>query len=179
MNSVGTYEAKAHLSKLLERVEKGEQFIITRHGVPIARLVPPENARKMTAGSVAMAWCFEDESNAYTDAALEKISVEGAFVPSIWPLEMQNVLLVAERRTRIEQAQSARFLEIIGALPIHIDLELSEWPSGRLMSIARELNLSAYDSAYVELAMRQGAQLATLDKRLRKAAHKMGVAIFK
>ena len=50
MNSVGTYEAKAHLSKLLERVEKGEQFIITRHGVPIARLVPPENARKMTAG---------------------------------------------------------------------------------------------------------------------------------
>ena len=51
MTSVGTYEAKAHLSKLLERVEKGEQFTITRHGVPIARLVPPDRAAKMAAGA--------------------------------------------------------------------------------------------------------------------------------
>ena len=129
--------------------------------------------------SVTMAWCFDDESNAYTDAALKKTSVEGAFVPSIWPLEIQNVLLVAERRDRIEQAQSARFLEVIGALPIHIDREHAEWPSGSLMAIARELKLSAYDSAYIELAMRQGTQLATLDKRLQKAAQKVGVTIFK
>ena len=129
--------------------------------------------------SVAMAWCFADESNACTDAALEKTSAEGAFVPSIWPLEIQNVLLVAERRARIKQALSARFLELIGALPIHIDRELEEWPSGNLMSIARELKLSAYDSAYIELAMRQGAQLATLDDKLREAAQKVGAAIFK
>ena len=129
--------------------------------------------------SVAMAWCFDDESNAYTDAALEKTSIEGALVPSIWPLEIQNVLLVAERRSRIEQAQSARFLEVIGALPIHIDREHAEWQLGNLMAIARELKLSAYDSAYVELAMRQGAMLATLDKKLQKAAQKVGITIFK
>ena len=50
MNKVGTYEAKAHLSKLLERVEKGEQFTITRHGVPVARLVPPDKAAAMSPG---------------------------------------------------------------------------------------------------------------------------------
>ena len=126
-----------------------------------------------------MAWCFEDESNAYTDAALEKTSAEGAMVPWIWPIEIQNVLLVAERRSRIEQAQSARFLEVMGALPIHVDREHAEWQSGHLMAIARELKLSAYDAAYVELAMRQGAQLATLDKKLQKAAQKVGIAIFK
>ena len=49
MNNVGTYEAKAHLSQLLERVEKGEQFTITRHGVPVARLVPTDNPAKMSA----------------------------------------------------------------------------------------------------------------------------------
>ena len=49
MNSVGTHEAKTHLSKLLERVEKGEQFTITKHGVPVARLVPPDGAAKLSA----------------------------------------------------------------------------------------------------------------------------------
>lgn len=129
--------------------------------------------------SVAIAWCFNDESNAYTDAALEKTGAGGAFAPSIWPLEIQNVLLVAERRGRLEQAQSARFLEVLAALPIHIDQGHTEWPSGELMAIARELKLSAYDAAYIELAMRQGAPLATLDKRLQKAARKVGVPLFK
>ena len=54
MKNIGTYEAKAHLSKLLERVEKGEQFTVTRHGAPIARLVPPERSAKMTAADAAM-----------------------------------------------------------------------------------------------------------------------------
>lgn len=130
--------------------------------------------------SVAMAWMFEDESNAYTDAALEKVSSDGASVPCIWPLEVQNVLLVAERRKRIKEADSARFIELVGALPIEIVRDRSEWPSGAgdIMAIARELNLSSYDAAYVDLAMRRGAPLATLDKKLQKAAEKVGVAIF-
>ena len=109
--------------------------------------------------SVAMVWCFEDESNARADAALEMTGVGGAFVPSIWPLEIQNVLL--------------------GALPIHIDTEHAQWPLGSLLTIARELKLSAYDAAYIELAMRQGAPLATLDKNLQTAARKVGISIFR
>ncbi|MEW6201291.1 MAG: type II toxin-antitoxin system VapC family toxin [bacterium] len=129
--------------------------------------------------SVAIAWCFNDESNSYTDAALEKTGAEGAFVPSIWPLEIQNVLLVAERRSRLGQAQSARFLEILGALPVFVDREHTEWLSRSLMDTARKLKLSAYDATYIELAMRQRVPLATLDKRLRKAAQKAGVQLFK
>ena len=49
MNSVGTHEAKTHLSKLLERVAKGEKFTITKHGKPVARLVPPDGTTKMNA----------------------------------------------------------------------------------------------------------------------------------
>ncbi|MGH8647176.1 MAG: type II toxin-antitoxin system Phd/YefM family antitoxin [Gammaproteobacteria bacterium] len=40
MREIGAYEAKTHLPRLLERVEKGERFIITRHGRPVAELVP-------------------------------------------------------------------------------------------------------------------------------------------
>ena len=129
--------------------------------------------------SVAMAWCFSDESNAYTDSALERTGSAGAFVPSIWPLEVQNVLLVAERRGRLRQARSERFLELLGALPITVDRELSGWPLGGVLSVARELKLSAYDAAYIELAMRRGAGLATLDKKLRNAAGKVGVPLFR
>ena len=129
--------------------------------------------------SVAMAWCFDDETNAYTDAILEKTGKDGALVPSIWPLEIQNVLLVAERRGRIKQAQSTRFFEVLGALPILIDQEQADWAAGELMAIARKLKLSAYDSAYIELAMRQGTPIATLDKGLRKAARKVGVPLLK
>ena len=46
METVGAYEAKTHLPKLLERVRKGERITITKHGVPVAILQPPENFRK-------------------------------------------------------------------------------------------------------------------------------------
>ena len=129
--------------------------------------------------SVVMAWCFSDEASARADAALEETSSNGAVVPSIWPLEVQNVLLVAERRARLDQARSARFLQVLGALPIHIDRGHAEWPAGELMSLARTLKLSAYDAAYIELAMRLGVPLATLDGKLKKAAGKVGVPVFK
>lgn len=128
--------------------------------------------------SVAVAWCFEDETSASADAALEKTCADGALVPTLWPLELQNVLIVAERRGRIQRAASARFLEVAGSLPIQVDAECPDWRSGSLISVARDLNISVYDAAYVELAMRQGAPLATLDKKLQKAAQKAGVKIF-
>lgn len=39
-NTVGAYEAKTHLSELLEKVEAGEEITITKHGAPVAKLVP-------------------------------------------------------------------------------------------------------------------------------------------
>ena len=46
MDKIGAYEAKTHLPKLLDRVSKGERITITRHGVPVAVLLPPECRQK-------------------------------------------------------------------------------------------------------------------------------------
>ncbi len=113
--------------------------------------------------SVAMAWCFEDEAAGYADRVLKKLATREAVVPAIWPLEVANVLLVGERRKRLTKADSSRFLELLQGLPIAIDLQAASRAFGDIMSVARSLTISAYDASYVELAMRVGLHLATLD----------------
>jgi predicted nucleic acid-binding protein len=71
--------------------------------------------------SVTMAWCFEDEADEATDAVLDLLTDDQAVVPFLWQLEVANVLLVAERRKRITEAQATRFLELLGGLPIRIE----------------------------------------------------------
>lgn len=127
--------------------------------------------------SVAMTWCFGDETNPYSEAVLQDLADTGAVVPSIWLLEMANVLLVAERRKRISKAQSRRFVELLQALPIAVDDVSAARAWDGLLSLAREQQLSAYDAAYLELAMREGLPIATLDAALRKAAKRCGVAV--
>ncbi|MCP4426597.1 MAG: type II toxin-antitoxin system VapC family toxin [Chloroflexi bacterium] len=72
---------------------------------------------------------FEDEANLYADAVLAKLAETSAVVPSIWPLEAVNVLLVAERRKRLKQADSARFITLLSQLPIFVE---REWPENRM-----------------------------------------------
>ncbi len=122
-----------------------------------------------------MAWCFEDEAAGYADAILKKLAAREALVPCIWPLEVVNVLLVGERRKRLTKADSGRFLELLRALPISIDVLGTSRAFGEVLSVARDLKISAYDAAYIELAMREGLHLATMDDDLRKAASKTGV----
>ncbi len=122
-----------------------------------------------------MAWCFEDEAAGYADRVLKKLATREAVVPAIWPLEVANVLLVGERRKRLTKADSSRFLELLQGLPITIDVQATSRAFGDIMSVARSLTISAYDAAYVELAMREGLYLATLDGSLSKAASKVGV----
>ena len=126
--------------------------------------------------SVAMAWCFEDESDSYADNVLETISESEAIVPAIWPLEISNVLLVGERRQRIKRADSHRFLELISKLPISVDVENIIGLSGNILSLGRENNLSSYDASYLELSIRKGIPLATMDRSLKKACKKCGVS---
>ena len=127
--------------------------------------------------SVAMAWCFSDESDAYSEAVLDGLADNEALVPSLWPLEVGNVLLVAERRRRLTAAHTTRFLELLSALPITIDKETPEYALGRILSLAREHSLSSYDATYLELAMRAGLPLATRDARLIKAAKRSGARL--
>jgi predicted nucleic acid-binding protein len=120
---------------------------------------------------------FEDETTPETDALLERVKNEGAMVPMLWQLEMGNVLLQAERRGRITRADVARRLELIGTLPITTDDETSFRALRDVLALARTENLTTYDAAYLELAMRRGLPLATTDRSLRDAAQRVGVEI--
>lgn len=129
--------------------------------------------------SVAMAWCFEDEADGYADAVLDGLVEGTAVVPSHWRLEVANVLLVAQRRGRLKEADSTRFLELLGALPIEVDSETGARAFGAILSLGREHGLSSYDAAYLELAMRDSVPLASLDQRLGLAAEGAGVALLR
>ena len=129
-------------------------------------------------GSVTMAWGFEDEADDYAAAILERMPALQAHVPSLWPLEVANALLVGERRRRITPADTTRFLAILGALPITVDEETVAHAWADTMHLARAHNLSAYDAAYLELALRRGLPLATLDGKLKAAATAVGVSLY-
>ncbi len=128
--------------------------------------------------SVTMSWCFEDEVTLDTEKILEALSRSEAIVPSLWPLEVSNVLLVAERRRRLKEADSARFLSLLNSLPIVVDQDTTYKAFSTTLLLAREHHLSAYDATYIELAMREGIPFATLDLTLRKAAKKVGVKLW-
>jgi len=128
--------------------------------------------------SVTMGWCFEEESSEYSERVLDALEEGEALVPSVWPLEVANVLVIAERRGRLKAGESARFLELVKSLPIFIEEVSLPRATGAVLSVARELELSAYDAAYLELAMRTGVALATNDRQLAKAAETAGVPHF-
>jgi len=128
--------------------------------------------------SVVLAWCFEDEASPYADAVLERLAQAEALAPIIWPLEVGNALVVSERRGRITPAETVRFLNLLRQLPIIVEGETPPRMFGEILSLAREQGLSAYDAAYLDLAMRAGAPLATLDEALRQAARRCGVRVY-
>lgn len=134
-------------------------------------------SRFVLDNSVVMAWCFEDEANDFTSAILESLAASEALVPTIWPLEVANVLLVGERKGRSTEARTSRFIALLDALPIRVDAATSQHALSGIMTLAREQRLSAYDAAYLELAMREGVSLATQDKALRRAAEVCGVGL--
>ncbi|MDG3008395.1 type II toxin-antitoxin system VapC family toxin [Paludisphaera mucosa] len=128
--------------------------------------------------SVVMAWGFDDEADPYADNLLGLIPSARAYVPSLWPLEVANVLLVGERRQRITAADTSRFLSLLGTFPITVDDETTAHAWGETLSLARAQKLSAYDAAYLELAMRRGLPLATLDAKLKATAAAVGVTLY-
>ena len=127
--------------------------------------------------SIVMAWYFEDEANDYTSAILESLAENEALVPTIWPLEVANVLLVGERKGRSTEARTSRFIALLDALPIRVDAATSRRALSEILTLAREQRLSAYDAAYLDLAMREGLSLATQDQALRRAAAACGVGL--
>jgi predicted nucleic acid-binding protein len=127
--------------------------------------------------SVTMAWCFDDETNAYTESVLDRLESDEAFVPVIWVFEVVNVLLTAERKGRLAPALADEFMMTLGALPITV--KPFDWPAGAelLLLRGRATGLTGYDTAYLDLALRSGCPLATQDRRLREVARDLGVEL--
>lgn len=131
--------------------------------------------------SVAMRWLFGDGSAAdrsYADHVLQVLQSEGsiALVPGIWPLEVGNVLVRAEARGLLTEARSARFLGTLQEMAIQTDTQTASHALANTLQLARRYHLSSYDAAYLELSLRQGIALATLDTDLLRAAAQAGAA---
>lgn len=131
--------------------------------------------------SVSMRWLLESEKSSdqkYAETVLNSLVAADALVPNLWHLEATNVLLGAEKRREVEAGEIERFISQLENLPLHVDPSTSRQAFNRTMALSRIYKLSSYDAAYLELAMREGIPLATLDKNLRKAATKANVELY-
>jgi predicted nucleic acid-binding protein len=126
--------------------------------------------------SVALAWCFPDEKAPVPEAVLDSLAAARGVVPSLWHLEVANSLLVGERRKRSTEADTVNWLRFLASLPIVVDEETVTRAWSSVLTLARSHNLSAYDASYLELAVRRGLPLATLDDKLKTAATEIGIA---
>lgn len=123
--------------------------------------------------SVAISWFMPDEPS--DSSLLDLITEKGAVVPSLWPLEIGNVLLIAERKKRITLEQRKKAIHALAELPISVDMMTSDHAWLETMEIAERYSLTLYDASYLELALRRSLPLATFDSSLKQAAQLAGV----
>lgn len=125
--------------------------------------------------SVVVGWFLEDQATPYADAVSVLLEQDQAVVPALWELEFANVLRTACRKQRLTADEAHQIIEQICALPILIDRE-TPGPA-ELLALALRYNLSSYDAAYLELALRLQIPIATKDEPLQAAAQAAGVGV--
>ncbi len=136
----------------------------------------------MSAGFVVdcsstMAWCFPDECTPASLAILRRTADEVLHVPTLWFIEITNVLALAERKGRISATNLSEFILLLGRLELEVDTEASSRAFTHLLPLCREHRLTSYDAVYLDLAIRRRLPLATLDADLRKSARAIGVPV--
>ncbi|MDR0250388.1 MAG: type II toxin-antitoxin system VapC family toxin [Burkholderiales bacterium] len=127
--------------------------------------------------AIALTWCFEDEATPSADALLVRLTNDGAYAPSLWPLEVLNALAMAQRRGRITSEARQNRIGFLYALPITLDAETAAQAWVTTNRLAERYRLTLYDAAYLELAQRLNLPLATFDAELRVAATALGVSL--
>ena len=143
----------------------------------LATLAEPRPAAPMGAGwiidaSVTMPWFFPDEATPFTEGLLDSLAAQELWAPTLWVLECTNVLQSAQRRRRIEASRRAQIAAELSELPVRLDPQTPDFVS--LDRLAATHGLSAYDAAYLELALRRSLVLVSLDARLLAAARALG-----
>ena len=127
--------------------------------------------------SVALSWCFEDRQTPLGEAVLAALKRGAApVVPPLWMYEMLNVLALARRKDIMDKAAAATFWNKASRAAAAV--ENSGDTASKIMELCERHGLTAYDAAYLELALREGLPLATLDHELQKAARAAGVGLF-
>ena len=132
--------------------------------------------------SVSMRWLLASEKASdqkYAERVLESMIDTDALTPNLWHLEAISVLLGAEKRGEINIGNIEQFILQLENLPIYVDSLTAHQAFSQTLILSREYNISSYDASYLELAMRKGIPLSSLDKKLVKAANKAGVDIYK
>lgn len=124
--------------------------------------------------SVTACWLMPDEAHPLATVAYQRLAADHAIAPALWWFEVRNLLVVNERRGRLDAAKSDRALALLRRHPILID-RLPDEPA--ILALARRHRLTVYDAAYLELALRQAVPLATLDDALTAAARAENVGL--
>lgn len=131
--------------------------------------------------SMTLSWLLKRQSPQEADLAdrcMDEVGVAEALVPELWHLEVTNVLCLYERRRILTPKQSDSFLDLLDSLPLCTDPMPPSQRREALRQLARRHCLSGYDAAYLDLAQRHGATLATFDQRLADAARATGVTVY-
>lgn len=131
----------------------------------------------MVDASMAITWLFDDERTASAHEVMRRVVAEGAFVPNLWRLEVANVLRNAVRRGRCDEAYADRSLARLGRLAIISDENTDRQAWSETRKLSREENLTLYDAAYLELALRKRLPLASCDAALIAAAERRAVDV--
>ena len=135
-------------------------------------------SRLVIDASITLSWLLPDEVNAASLAVRNDLAkAEGVWVAAHWRLEVCNSLWMAERRKRLDAAGVAQAVALFTQLPVIVDPETNNRAGAETLALARQHALSVYDAAYLELALRRGATLASLDEALQTVARRLGVEV--
>ena len=135
-------------------------------------------SRFVLDNTVTMAWCFTEESTEFTKTLLSRLAnlTDSAVVPALWLYEVANVVELAVRRGRIPGEKALAFLESLADLPIEVENPSPTQVFVTVRTLAGQYLLTAYDAAYLELAIRHRLPIASLDKALSRAALVAGLS---
>ena len=125
--------------------------------------------------SVTLPWFLNDERTIFSDSVFASLGVVEYWVPAVWRLEFPNALLAAERKKRIDRQTRLQALDFASGLALKVDPAAIDMRA--ISALAERHGLSTYDAAYLELALRQGFELITLDRALAHAAGLAGIVV--
>jgi predicted nucleic acid-binding protein len=127
--------------------------------------------------SLTLAWVFDEEETERSREVLGRMTEEAVVVPGVWPLEVVNAVVSGRRSGRFTEEAAGLFVEAVTGLEVELDEGAARVAFDRLLTIAADNGITSYDAAYLELALRLDAPLATLDAGLARAARAAGVEL--